>query len=66
MAQIGDIDIEIVSKSGHGAMPQNGIDGIVIASNFVSSLQTIVSRNISPIDNAVLTIGRIEGELEEI
>ncbi|MDL0298784.1 N-acetyldiaminopimelate deacetylase, partial [Clostridioides difficile] len=61
MAQIGDIDIEIVSKSGHGAMPQNGIDGIVIASNFVSSLQTIVSRNISPIDNAVLTIGRIEG-----
>lgn len=47
-------------------MPQNGIDGIVIASNFVSSLQTIVSRNISPIDNAVLTIGRIEGELEEI
>lgn len=61
MAQIGDIDIEVVSKSGHGAMPQNGIDGIVIASNFVSSLQTIVSRNISPIDNAVLTIGRIEG-----
>lgn len=61
MAQIGDFDINIVAKSGHGAMPQNGIDGIVIASNLVNSLQTIVSRNVSPIDTAVLSIGTING-----
>lgn len=61
LAQVGDIDIDIIAKSGHGAMPQNAIDGIVIAANFISNLQTIVSRNISPIDNAVLTMGKIQG-----
>lgn len=61
MAQIGDFDIDIVAKSGHGAMPQNGIDGIIIASNLVNNLQTIVSRNVSPIDTAVLSIGKIDG-----
>ncbi|MEG1312332.1 MAG: amidohydrolase [Romboutsia sp.] len=61
MAQAGDFDIDIISKSGHGAMPQNGIDGIIIASNLVNVLQSIVSRNISPLDNAVLTVGKIEG-----
>ena len=40
-------------------MHKNGIDAIVIASNIINSLQTIVSRNISPIDNAVVTIGKM-------
>ncbi|MGL6105259.1 amidohydrolase [Romboutsia sp.] len=61
MAHVGDFDIDIIAKSGHGAMPQNGIDGIVVASNLINNLQTIISRNTSPIDNAVLTIGKIEG-----
>ncbi|MGL5314392.1 MAG: amidohydrolase [Peptostreptococcaceae bacterium] len=61
LAHVGDFNIDITGKSGHGAMPQNGIDGIVIASQLINSLQSIVSRNISPIDNAVLTIGKIEG-----
>lgn len=61
LAQVGELDIDITAKSGHGAMPQNGVDGIVLCANFVSSLQTIVSRNVSPLDNAVLTIGKIEG-----
>ncbi|EQK41318.1 N-acetyldiaminopimelate deacetylase [[Clostridium] bifermentans ATCC 638] len=61
LAQVGELDIDIIAKSGHGAMPQNGIDGIVLASSFISSLQTIVSRNISPLDNAVLTIGKMHG-----
>lgn len=59
MAQSGEFDIEIKSKSAHGAMPQNGVDAIVVASNIINSLQTIVSRNISPIDNAVVTVGRM-------
>ena len=61
MAQIGDFDIDIIAKSGHGAMPQNGIDGVVIAANLINSLQTVVSRNVSPIDSAVLSIGLING-----
>jgi N-acetyldiaminopimelate deacetylase len=59
MAQSGKFDIEIKSKSAHGAMPQNGIDAIVIASNIVDTLQTIVSRNVSPTENAVITIGKM-------
>ncbi|SHJ84269.1 amidohydrolase [Tepidibacter formicigenes] len=61
LAQTGEIDIEIIGKSGHGAMPQNAIDSIVIASNFINSIQSIVSRNIRPLDEGVLTIGKIEG-----
>lgn len=61
LAQVGELDIDIIAKSGHGAMPQNGIDGIVLASSFIGSLQTIISRNISPLENAVLTIGKMAG-----
>ncbi|MEG0842969.1 MAG: amidohydrolase [Romboutsia sp.] len=61
MAQSGEFDIEIKSKSAHGAMPQNGIDAIIIASNIINSLQTIISRNISPTENGVVTVGKIIG-----
>lgn len=61
LAQSGEFDINITAKSGHGAMPQKGIDGIVIAANLISNLQTIVARNISPIESSVITIGRMEG-----
>ncbi|MGL4914079.1 MAG: amidohydrolase, partial [Romboutsia sp.] len=61
MAQVGDFDIDIIAKSGHGAMPQNGIDGVVIAGQLINSLQTVVSRNVSPVDTAVLSIGLING-----
>lgn len=61
MAQTGEFDIFIEGKSGHGAMPHNAKDSIVIASELVGSLQQIVSRNLDPIEPAVITIGRIEG-----
>lgn len=61
MAGTIDFEINIVSKSAHGAMPQNGIDGIVISAEIINSLQTIVSRNVSPIDNLVITVGKISG-----
>ncbi len=67
MAMTGEFDIEIIAKSAHGAMPHIGTDGIVIASEIVLGLQTIVSRNISPINPAVMTIGRMEsGERRNI
>lgn len=59
LAQAGEFDVDIYAKSAHGAMPQNGIDAIVIASSIINSMQTIVSRNISPIDNAVVTVGKM-------
>lgn len=61
MAMTGEFDIDIISKSAHGAMPHLGTDGLVVASEIVIGLQTIISRNISPINPAVLTIGRMEG-----
>jgi amidohydrolase len=61
MAMTGEFDIDIFAKSAHGAMPHTGIDALVIASEVLLGLQTIVSRNISPIDPAVLTVGRFEG-----
>ncbi len=61
LAQTGEIDIEIIGKSGHGAMPQDAKDAIIVASNFINSIQSIISRNIRPLDEAVLTIGKIEG-----
>lgn len=61
MAMTGEFDIDILAKSAHGAMPHTGIDALVIASEVLLGLQTIVSRNISPIDPAVLTVGKIEG-----
>ncbi len=61
MAQTGEFDIIINAKSGHGAMPHTAIDGIYVASQLISNYQSIISRNIEPIEGAVLSIGKIEG-----
>ena len=54
-------EIIIKGKGGHGAAPQGTIDTIVVASQLINALQTIVSRNTNPLDNAVVTIGKIQG-----
>lgn len=62
LSQIGDFEIDIYGKSSHGgSAPEAGIDAITIYASLVSSMQTIVSRNVSPIDNAVVSIGKVEG-----
>ncbi|KGG79534.1 amidohydrolase [Caloranaerobacter azorensis H53214] len=61
MAQTGEFDIKITSKGGHGAMPHTAIDSIYIASQIINNYQSIISRNIEPIEGCVLTIGKIEG-----
>ena len=53
--------IKIIGKGGHGAHPNTTIDPIVIASNVIVSLQTIVSREIPPTDPVVITVGSIHG-----
>lgn len=54
-------EVKIYGESAHGALPQNGTDVIVIASQLINYIQTIVSRNIDPREEAVITIGKIQG-----
>lgn len=61
MASQDEIYITIIGKAGHGARPQGAIDPIVIASQVVLALQTIVSRNTDPYEPIVITIGRFQG-----
>ena len=61
MAAADMFDIIIKGKGGHGATPQGTVDTIVVASNLITMLQTIVSRNTNPLDNTVVTIGEING-----
>lgn len=61
MASPDEIEIEIIGKGGHAARPHEAIDPVVLASQFISAVQSIVSRSIDPTESAVITIGRIEG-----
>lgn len=54
-------NITIKGSGGHGAYPDTAIDPIVMASHVVTSLQSIVSREIKPVNPAVVTIGSIHG-----
>ncbi len=52
-----NLDLEITGKGCHGAQPQKGIDSILIGAKLVEAYQSIVSRNISPFEPLVFTIG---------
>jgi hippurate hydrolase len=60
-ANVDTVTIQVHGKGGHGAMPHECIDPVVMASQLVLSLQTIVSRGMDPTDPAVITVGRIQG-----
>lgn len=60
-ASTDTVKITIRGKAGHGAYPDLGTDAIVCAAQVITALQTVVSRNVSPLQSAVLTIGVIEG-----
>ncbi len=57
MAAVDNWEVEITGKGGHGAMPELSIDPVVAASSLVMALQTIVARNVSPSNRAVVTVG---------
>jgi hippurate hydrolase len=61
LANVDTVDITVYGQGGHGAYPHTTIDPIVIASRIVVDLQTIVSREISPLDPAVITVGSFHG-----
>ncbi len=56
MASAGDFTIQIQGRGGHGALPHEAHDPIVAGSQIVSALQTIISRNIQPVDVAVVSV----------
>ncbi|MEX2092794.1 MAG: amidohydrolase [Pirellulales bacterium] len=60
-ANVDSVDITVKGRGGHGAAPDTTIDPIVIAARLVLDLQTIVSREMKPIDPAVITVGSIHG-----
>ncbi|MBW4583161.1 MAG: amidohydrolase [Tildeniella nuda ZEHNDER 1965/U140] len=59
MAAVELFNCTILGKGGHGAIPQQTIDSIVVASQVVMALQTIVARNVDPIESAVVTVGKL-------
>ncbi|HBE16981.1 MAG TPA: amidohydrolase [Cyanobacteria bacterium UBA11149] len=59
MAAVECFKCTIFGKGGHGAMPHQTVDPIVVSAQIVNALQTIVSRNIDPIDSAVVTVGEL-------
>jgi hippurate hydrolase len=61
LASATSVDVVLRGIGGHGARPQEGKDPIVMAGEFIVQLQTIVSRQESPQDPAVVTIGDIHG-----
>ncbi|KUP07630.1 N-acetyldiaminopimelate deacetylase [Bacillus coahuilensis p1.1.43] len=58
-ANTSELFIDLLGKGGHAAYPHQTKDMVVAASSLVSNLQTVVSRNIDPLDSAVLTIGKL-------
>lgn len=60
-ANVDSVDITVRGIGGHGAYPHTTKDPIVLASEIVMALQTIVSREVSPIEPAVVTVGSIHG-----
>ncbi|UXN57414.1 M20 aminoacylase family protein [Phyllobacterium zundukense] len=59
MASVDKVTIRIVGKGGHGARPQETVDPVVASASLIMALQSIVARNIDPLDAAVITVGTI-------
>jgi len=58
MASVDRFEIDVNGTGGHAGMPQNCVDPIVIGAQIVTALQTVVSRGVSPIDSAVVSVTR--------
>ena len=61
MASYDVFEITVEGRGSHGAMPHQSIDPVVIAAQIVLGLQTIVSRNVKPLDAAVVSVTQIHG-----
>jgi len=60
-ANTSELFIDLIGKGGHAAYPHRANDMVVAAAHLLVQLQSIVSRNVNPLDSAVVTVGKIEG-----
>ena len=61
MASVDKFEVELIGTGGHGAYPHCSKDAVVACAILISALQTIVSRQVDPVEPVVLSIGKIEG-----
>lgn len=61
MASMDCFDICIEGRGAHGALPHQGVDPVTVAAQVVTALQSIVSRNVNPLDAAVVSVTKIHG-----
>lgn len=61
MARTDEFSLTVTGKGGHAAAPHSTVDPIILSSQIVMAIQTIVSRSVDPTEPAVVTIGKIEG-----
>lgn len=61
MAAVDRFTVDIIGNGGHGAYPHLGVDAIAVAAHVVTALQTLVAREIDPVDPVVITVGKITG-----
>lgn len=60
MAAVDRFQVTIRGKGGHAAYPHRSVDPVLVAAQVITALQSIVSRNVNPLDAAVVTVGRIQ------
>ena len=60
-AAAGELSVEIIGQSGHGARPHEGVDAIWVASKIISGIQELITRTLDPLDPVVITFGKING-----
>eukprot|EP00747_Dinoflagellata_sp_TGD_P223723 gnl/TRDRNA2_/TRDRNA2_95433_c1_seq1.p1 gnl/TRDRNA2_/TRDRNA2_95433_c1~~gnl/TRDRNA2_/TRDRNA2_95433_c1_seq1.p1 ORF type:complete len:329 (+),score=43.47 gnl/TRDRNA2_/TRDRNA2_95433_c1_seq1:24-989(+) len=60
-ANSDSLELLVQGKGGHASSPQGTVDAVVVAAQLVTALQGIVSRNVSPTESAVITLGQIQG-----
>jgi amidohydrolase len=60
MASAGSFEITLRGRGGHGALPHETIDAVMVGSHVVVALQSIVSRNVSPLESAVVSVGTFQ------
>lgn len=61
MAAADSFEIEVMGQGGHGGLPHETVDAVAIASHLVVNLQTIVSRQLDPLQSGVISVGTIKG-----
>lgn len=61
LANVDSVDVTFRGRGGHGAYPHTTIDPVLMAAQFVVDLQSVVSREVSPTEPAVITVGSIHG-----